>query len=85
MGIKVTEVIVATCDICYKECGEHDGNITIKINSGDGRDVGPSVIWGQLFVNHPYGCTKGIVCKSCKVKWLQQHIDELKAQEKQND
>lgn len=78
MGVKVREVKEVTCDVCGAACGENDGNIEIRINSGDGRDVGPSLIKARLELESPYKCMKGIVCIACKIKWLTVYLERLK-------
>lgn len=75
MGITTKEIDIATCDICKAECGEADGNITIKVNDGDGRDVGPATINGKLVFNQPYGCQDGIVCRRCKLRFLFRYLE----------
>lgn len=63
------------CDVCRKECGEHNNEIRIAINGGDGRDVGPSVIYATVYVNHPYVVSGGLVCAACCRKWLQKWLE----------
>lgn len=77
MGIVEKTVRAVTCDVCQKPCGEHGGDIRIQVNGGDGRDVGPAHIYGSLRFVQPYGCTKGIVCKACKLEWLKRYVIEL--------
>lgn len=66
-----------TCDICGNECGERDGHISIRVNSGDGRDVGPASIEGKLTFYQPYGAVDGLVCRECKKKWLTRYVETL--------
>ena len=35
-------------DICGEGCEEDDGDISIKVNNGDGMDLGPAMIHGTL-------------------------------------
>lgn len=75
MGITTKTVRECTCDVCGKACGEHEGKISIQVNNGDGRDVGPATINGTLTFNQPYGCATGIVCEACKLKWLNVYLN----------
>lgn len=77
MGVKTETVRTVTCDICHKECGERDGDISIQVNSGDGRDVGPAMIFGRLQFDQPYGCQNGIICTECKIKYLSLYVREF--------
>ena len=77
MGIKTKTIEVVTCDICYKQCSKDEGEIVIQVNGGDGRDVGPATITGELAFHQPYGCSKGIVCKQCKKEWLTRYVASL--------
>lgn len=77
MGIKTRTVKECTCDVCGSACNEGDGEITIQVNSGDGRDVGPATINGTLTFNQPYGVNQGIVCVACKQKWLTHYAARL--------
>ena len=77
MAIVRREVWDITCDVCGKECREDDGEIRVKVNNGDGRDVGPATISGRLMFNQPYGCSNGIVCANCKRKWLTKYLAEI--------
>lgn len=74
MGINTKTIVSCTCDICNKPCNKNDGNISIQVNGGDGRDVGPATIDGMLVFNQPYGCSKGIVCKACKKIFLAEYM-----------
>lgn len=73
MGISVRTVETVTCDLCHEECKKEDGSIEIQVSSGF-RDVGPSMVIGKLQVEIPYGCTKGIICSPCKMKWLSLYV-----------
>lgn len=75
MGVTTRTITTCTCDVCGKECQQGEGVIAIQVNSGDGRDVGPATINGTLTFNQPYGCDKGIVCRSCKLEWLRRYVD----------
>jgi hypothetical protein len=77
MGIKTKEITECTCDVCGKVCEVFESEFCVTINSGDGRDVGPSEIFGKVYVNNPYGYSKGIVCKECKIKWLKIYLERL--------
>lgn len=77
VGIETKTVTTVTCDICGNQCGESDGEIRIQVNSGD-RDVGPATIDGELRFTQPYGVSNGIICMSCKHKWLQLYLDQAK-------
>ena len=79
MGITTKTITECTCDICGNACGQNDGEISIRVNGGDGRDVGPATIYATLIFNQPYGCSKGIVCRACKIKWLHAYLRELDA------
>jgi len=80
MGIKRTVVISASCDVCGNECQPDDSDVQIRVNNGDGRDVGPAYIHGRLEFDQPYGVSGGIVCKTCQIKWLKQYIKTLEAE-----
>ena len=80
MGIKRTVVISASCDVCGNECQPDDSDVQIRVNNGDGRDVGPAYIHGRLEFDQPYGVYGGIVCKTCQIKWLKQYIKTLEAE-----
>lgn len=81
MGIVEKTIRVVTCDVCGQSCGEQESEISIQVNGGDGRDVGPAHIYGTLRFNQPYGCIKGIVCKACKREWLKRYVMELERDE----
>jgi hypothetical protein len=76
MGISTTQITVYTCDLCGSECIKEDGEISIPVNNGDGRDVGPATIDAKLVFNQPYGCHNGVVCGACKFKWLWHYLDK---------
>lgn len=61
---------VTTCDLCGDECSETDNLIEIQVDGGDGRDVGPSLIRGQVAVFLPYRTERGDICKPCLLRWL---------------
>lgn len=75
MGVTTKTVTVCTCDVCGKECQPQEGYVSIEVNGGDGRDVGPATISGMLTFNQPYGCDRGVVCRSCKLEWLRRYLD----------
>jgi hypothetical protein len=77
MGITTKTTKECTCDICQKSCQELDGNITIRVNNGDGRDVGPSTINGKIVFEQPYGVSNGLVCKACKKEFLTRYAASL--------
>lgn len=77
MGLKKTELIECTCDVCGAAMHPNDTKGAIAINGGDGRDVGPSEIFVSVRVEHPYKCTNGFVCKSCQKEWLQRYINAI--------
>ncbi len=79
MGIKQTVITECYCDICRNKCEPNDGIIKIQVNGGDGRDVGPAYINGALSFYQPYGCSDGIVCHQCKVKFLQRYLKDIAA------
>ena len=79
MGIQTKTVTECTCDVCGRACKPEDTKLRVQINGGDGRDVGPSMIYATVMVEHPYRCEKGIVCKSCQKEWLQEYINEIDA------
>lgn len=70
MGVSTRTVTVISCDLCGDECGAFDGVIEIEVNSGDGRDVGPATLTAAFRLDRPYGVQGGIICKTCKLKWL---------------
>jgi len=80
MGIQRTVIISASCDVCGNECQPDDSDVQIRVNNGDGRDVGPAYIYGRLEFDQPYGASGGIVCKICQIKWLKQYIKTLEAE-----
>lgn len=57
-----------------------DGDVQIRVNNGDGKDVGPAYIHGRLEFDQPYGVSGGIVCKTCQIEWLKQYIKTLEAE-----
>lgn len=65
MGITTKIVKTVTCDRCGNECEEGENFIDFPINGGDGRDVGPTRIRGSITLYQPYGCSGGILCRSC--------------------
>lgn len=77
MGIRTISQVVITCDICESECGEKDGQINIQVNGGDGRDVGPATVEGNISFFQPYGVSDGIICVACKKKWLTKYVESL--------
>ena len=76
MGISTKTITVCTCDICGAECSMTDNEIYVQVNGGDGRDVGPAYVYGDLLFCQPYSVDKGVVCKACKIKWLKRYIAE---------
>lgn len=78
MGIVRREIIDFTCDICGAECKATSGDIIIQVNGGDGRDVGPALITAKLRFSQPYGCSNGIVCVGCKLKYLSDYVGDLR-------
>lgn len=80
MGVKKTTITEITCDICGKECGESDGSIRVMVNNGDGRDVGPAYVTGELRFSQPYGVTNGIICRDCKLEYLADYLSQLRSQ-----
>lgn len=77
MGKVTLEIVKCTCDICGTECNEEDSKVEIKVNNGDGRDVGPAYIYSTLSFEQPYKCSNGIVCLSCKKKYLTKYVKSL--------
>jgi len=77
MGVEKKTITIVTCDICQRKCGENDREILIQVSAGD-RDVGPAIITGDLRFTQPYGVSNGIVCKSCKLNWLDYYVAQLK-------
>jgi hypothetical protein len=74
MGVSVKQVVTCTCDVCGSDCKDSEGEISIEVNGGDGRDVGPARLRARLVFDQPYGCVSGIVCKSCKFQWLAAYL-----------
>jgi hypothetical protein len=74
MGITTKTITICCCDVCGSECVPEDGEVRVQVNSGD-RDVGPAHIRGVLVFDQPYGCTSGIVCRPCKLKWLAVYLE----------
>ena len=71
MGKVVKTITVCTCDVCGKECeeGENKVDITFSYALNDRQ-----YIYGSLYAYVPYGTSEGIVCRSCKLYWLEQYI-----------
>ena len=82
MGVKRSVVFHISCDICGAECGGDgdSGVIRHEVNGGDGRDVGPAYVYGEIKFFQPYGCDKGIVCEKCKMKYLAAYLAERSSQ-----
>ncbi len=74
MGIVTKTITECTCDLCGSVCKPKEGEIRVNVSGGD-RDVGPSQVYGVLVFNQPYGCVNGIICKSCKIKWLRIYLE----------
>jgi hypothetical protein len=85
MGITKREIIEVTCDICGADCKETDSLISIQVNGGDGRDVGPAIITATLKFTQPYGCSNGIVCGGCKLKYLSAYVERLSPPARKSD
>lgn len=83
MGIQKKTITIVTCDMCQQKCNDHDGEIRIKVNGGD-RDVGPATIDGEIRFNEPYGVSGGIICKSCKLNWLEYYVNQLRREFEQS-
>jgi len=79
MGIKNKTIEVVTCDICRNTCKKDDCEISIQVNGGDGRDVGPATITGKLTFTQPYGVSNGLICRDCKIKWLTEYLKRIGA------
>lgn len=80
MGVKKRTIKEVSCDVCKAQCGENDGDIEVRVNSGDGQDVGPAYITGTLRFYQPYGVSGGILCRACKLEYLSRYLDELRRQ-----
>jgi hypothetical protein len=78
MPVLIKTITTVTCDICIRECGINDNVIKINVNGGDGRDVGPATIYGELKFNQPYGVSGGIICNQCKMNWLDYYVKNMK-------
>jgi len=67
---------VYVCDLCKAECGENDGEVSICVHPGDGRDVWPSYIRAKFFVYWSYGKSgqNTHICTSCRMKWLREYV-----------
>lgn len=76
MGINKRTIIECTCDLCGVACGINEGHFTIDTATGVG-DVGPANISGNVYINIPYGCSGGLLCKTCQKKWLQRYINSI--------
>lgn len=77
MGVVTKTLVCCTCDICREDCYHGDGVISIKVNNGDGRDVGPAFIRGTLQFDQPYVAYNGVVCLECKKKYLKRYLQEI--------
>jgi hypothetical protein len=75
MGVTVKSVVFCTCDVCGVDWDNDDGLIEIEVNGGD-RDVGPAKLRARLVFDQPYKCECGVVCKSCKFKWLEIYLSK---------
>lgn len=73
MGKLVKTVTVCTCDVCGKECseGENKVEITTSYSLND-----RCYIFGDLYAYIPYGTSQGVVCKSCKLDYLERYITQ---------
>lgn len=67
-------ITTCTCDLCGSGCDEKDGIVEIQVDGGDGRDVGPGFIRGQIAAFLPYRTERGEVCKPCLLKYLGVYI-----------
>lgn len=76
MGITTKSITIVTCDICSEKCDESDSSIEIQVNGGS-RDVGAAYIRSKLSFYQLYSCTDGIVCNTCKLKYLTDYVKEL--------
>lgn len=76
MGITTKTLQYCYCDLCNKRCGPADTRIVIEVYPGDGRDVGPGYLHGELKLDIPYGVSNGIVCKDCKIEWLRAYLEQ---------
>lgn len=74
MGISTKTIAEITCDLCGAECSAFDGAINIRVNSGDGRDVGPATLTAVFRLDQPYGVQGGIIFRACKFKWLRPSV-----------
>ena len=71
MGVTIKQIKVCTCDVCGKECEEDEGNIQITTGySIDSR----AYVFGNLYAYIPYGTSQGVVCKECKLSYLEKYI-----------
>lgn len=73
MGIQRKEVVTCTCDICGKVCEQDEGDIEITISS---TTVGRNYLYGNLSAYIPYCTSKGVVCKDCKLFYLEMYIQQ---------
>lgn len=75
MGIQRKEVVTCTCDICGTICEEQESDIEITLCH---TTVGRNYIYGNLSAYIPYCTSKGVVCKSCKLFYLEMYIQQEK-------
>jgi hypothetical protein len=79
MGRRVDTTEVWTCDLCNGPALPSDQQVAVEVYPGDGRDVGPGFLHGTLYVDIPYGVSRGVACRACKIKFLDIYIQEIKS------
>lgn len=77
MGVKVTSVRIATCDLCGQPCDEYENRIDHVVKLGYG-GVGPTRIRGTISLYAPYCCDQGLLCRPCLIKSLESFLESEK-------
>lgn len=71
MGKVVRTITMCSCDICGKECNENENSIEITTSySLNDR----CYMFGSVHAYIPYGTSQGVVCKSCKLDYLERYV-----------
>ena len=77
MGVQTTTIQIITCDLCRGAMQSiEESNIEFIVGCNDA-DLGPNIITGTLRYDAPYAANNGIICKTCKKKWLTKYIESL--------
>ncbi len=77
MAIIQQTITKCYCDICNKECEPTENliDITTQYALND-----RCYMYGEVHAYIPYGTSQGVVCKQCKLHYLEEYIKKEKGE-----